>query len=65
MKEKAVEGSHSGGGLNARVYLEPVKKGFDWLPAAADIGVEAIPRFQNIIRPFLSGSSKNNGMLFE
>ena len=61
MKEKAFEGTYSRGGLNAGVYLEPIEKRFDWLPAAANIGVEAITRFQNIIRPFLSGSSKDNG----
>lgn len=65
MEEKAVEGTHSRGGLNTRVYLEPIEKRFYWLSAATNISVETITRFQNIIGPFLSGDSKNNRVWFE
>ena len=61
IKEEAVKGTHSKGGLNTRVYLEPIEKRFDWLSAPANIGVETITRFQNIIRPLLSGGNNNPG----
>ena len=65
VEEKAVERTHSRSRLNTRVNLEPIEKRFNRLSATANISIETITRFENIIRSFLSVGSKSNGVLVE